>query len=27
MEIGGLAIAPTGQREGVELGRMGGEMG
>jgi len=27
MKIGGLAFTPTGQRKGVELGRMGGEMG
>jgi len=27
MKIGGLAFAPTRQREGVELGRLGGEMG
>ncbi len=27
MEIGGLAFAPTGQRDGVELGRIGREMG
>ena len=27
MKIGGLAITSTGQRDGVEFGRMGGEMG
>jgi hypothetical protein len=27
MKIGGLAFTSTGQRERVEFGRMGGEMG
>ncbi len=27
VEVGGFAFASPGQRDGVELGRMGGEMG